>query len=50
MILPVANQDVAVGHDRHSFEPFEFRRAGTPSSKGPQESAVGMEDLNAVVA
>lgn len=50
VVLSVADEDVAVGHDRHALEALELSLAGSPAAEGPEEGAVGVEDLDAVVA
>lgn len=50
VVLAVTNQNVSIWHDSDSFQPFEFAFAGTPRAECSQETAVGMENLNSVVA
>lgn len=50
MVLSIANQNVAVGHDRNALQPFEFGIAGAPRAERPQKAAVRMENLDAIVA
>lgn len=50
VVLSVADEDVAVGHDRHTLQALELSLARSPAAEGPEEGAVGVEDLDAVVA
>lgn len=50
MVLSIAHQDIAVGHDCNSFESLEFAVIRTPAAESSQKAAIGMEDLNTVVA
>jgi len=50
VILSIADQDIAVRHDGHTLESFELRVAGAPGTEGLQETAIRIEDLNAVIA
>jgi hypothetical protein len=50
MVLPVAHQDVAVGHHGHALQPLELAVTGAPTAESSEEGAVRMEDLDAVVA
>lgn len=50
MVFSVANYYVAVGHDCDAFESFEFCISWAPGTEGSQESAIGVEYLNPVVA
>ena len=49
MILPVADDDVAVGEDGDAFQSFELAVAGSPSAEGSDERSIGTEDLDAIV-
>lgn len=50
MILAIADDNVAGGGDSDSLETFEFAVAAAPAAKGFEESAIGAEDLYAVIA
>lgn len=49
MVLPVADQDVAIRHHPDSFQTLELCVIRSPAAKGAQETAVGVKDLNTVV-
>lgn len=50
MVLTVAHENVPVRHDGDSLEPLELGIARAPGAEGSQKAAIGMEDLDAVVA
>lgn len=50
MVLPVAHQDVSIGHDGNALEALEFGVTGAPGTERPQEAAVRVEDLDPIVA
>lgn len=50
MILTIADEYVAIGHNGHALESFELRIARAPGAEGLQETAIGIEDLYAIVA
>lgn len=49
MVLPVADQDVAIRHHPDSFQTLELCVIRSPAAKGAQETAVRVKDLNTVV-
>jgi hypothetical protein len=49
MILPVADDDVAIGQDGDAFQSFELAVAGSPSAEGSDERSIRTEDLDAIV-
>ena len=50
MVLPVRDEDVTLGVDRDPLQPLELRVALPPPPEGAEEGAVGVEDLDPVVA
>lgn len=50
MIFAVAHQNLSIAHDRYALEALEFGWTGSPASESPQERAIGVEDLDPVVA
>jgi hypothetical protein len=50
VVLSVAHQNVAVGHNCHSLQSLELPVPGAPASERSKERSVGVEDLDPVVA
>lgn len=49
MVLPVADQNIAIGHHGDPFESLELGVIRSPASESTQETAVRMENLDTVV-
>jgi len=50
MIFPVRHQDVPAGVGGHAFQALELARGRAPAAKAAQVGAVGVKQLNAIVA
>lgn len=50
MVLAIAHDDIPSTHDSDAFQPLELAISRPPRPESPQEGAIRMKDLNAVVA
>jgi len=50
MVLPVCHEDVSVAVDSDPLQPLELSIVLPPPPEGSEERAVGVEDLDAIVA
>lgn len=50
MILTIANEYIAVRHNGHALQSFELRITGAPGAESLQKTAIGIEDLYAIIA
>ena len=50
MVFSICHQNVSLRVDRDSLQALELRVPRPPSTEGPQECSVRVENLNAIVA